>query len=121
SRTRNPEGEAGNSSRLDERRGNVLGWSDVDAAAQLAVVYPVKEINAKADREPDKETYPCLNRQTQHQHEAKEHTQNRKPWGQRHTKWTRAVGLCAPQNNHAEANEHECKKCSDIREISKRS
>src|SRR6266487_6286514 len=107
--------------RLDERRRNVFGWADVDAAAQFAVSYAVEEINAKADREPYKEAYPCFDWQTQHQHEAKNYAENREQRDQGHTEWARTVGVFAPQNNHTEANEDKGEKRSDVREISKRS
>src|SRR6266542_7045000 len=82
--------------RLDERRRNVLRRPLVDPAAQFAVAYAVKEINAKADREPNKEANPCFDWQTQHQHKAKKYAQKREQRHQGHTEWAQAAGIFAP-------------------------
>ena len=58
-------------SRFDERRGLVFGDAGILTAAQLAVPDAVKEIDQQSNREPDKETSPCFQRQAEHQGNAK--------------------------------------------------
>jgi len=51
---------------LDQRRGNVFGYSRVQSAAQLAVTHTVEKINCQSDCEPHNEPDPGHHRQTQH-------------------------------------------------------
>src|SRR4029453_8454155 len=92
---------------LYDRRGGVFSGPDVDSAPQFAVAHAVKEIDREPDREPNKETPPGFQRQTQHQHDAKEYAEEGEQWHERDPKWARTIGVFAPQNNHSKTNEHE--------------
>lgn len=56
--------------RFDDRRRDVLGNAGVVAAAQFAVANAVEEVNRQTNQEPDEETDPGFQRQTQHQDQA---------------------------------------------------
>src|SRR4030095_9884604 len=105
---------------LYDRRGGVFSGADVDSAPQFGVAPAVKEIDREPKRQPNKETAPSFQRQTQQQHEAKENAEKREQWHERDPKWARTIGVFAPQNNHAKTNEHEGKQRSDVREIGQR-
>src|SRR5207237_6295275 len=89
--------------RLDKRRRDVFRWPDIKAAAKFAVTYTVKEINQQADSKPNKETDPRLQRQAQHQNEAKDDTENWKHRTHRNTERARSISVGAPQDDDAEA------------------
>ena len=64
--------------RLNQGRRLIFGRSGVQTATEFAVTHAVEEINHEADCEPDEETDPCFQWQTEHQHEAKDHSKNGK-------------------------------------------
>src|SRR5260370_21961905 len=98
----------------------VFRYSRVDASAQFAVTYAVKEINQQTNSKPNKEADPRLHRHAEHQDEAKQDTENWRHSTHRNTKRAWPIGVRAPQDDDAEANKNEGDECADISEVSQR-
>ena len=105
---------------FDQGRRLVFRYSGVDARAQFAVTHAVKEINQHTNSEPNKEADPRLQRQAQHQHEAKHDPQNWKNRTHRNAERAWPIRVGAPQDDDAEANENEGEERSDICKVSQR-
>src|SRR5438477_1547770 len=105
---------------FDQRWRLVFRYSRIDATTQFTVTCAVKEINQKSNSEPNKETDPCLQREAQHQDEAKDDAEKWKHRTHRNTEWARPIRVGAPEDDDAEANKDESEERSNIREVSQR-
>src|SRR5205085_5802829 len=81
---------------FDQGRRLIFRYSGVDASAQFAVTYAIKEINEQPNSEPNEEADPGLQRQAEHQDEAKEDTENWKHRTHRNTERAWPIGVSAP-------------------------
>ena len=66
--------------RLDQRRGNIFGWPDIDTTANFAVPHAVQEIDQQPDSQPDDKPNPGFKWKPQHQSEATRYREGRREW-----------------------------------------
>ena len=81
--------------RLDQRRWNIFGRSDVETTAKFAVAHAVKEIDEKTNSQPDHEASPRFQRETQHQNKTKKNAEKREQWDQWHAERTATICVFA--------------------------
>jgi len=105
---------------FDQRWRLVFRYSRIDATTQFTVTCAVKEINQESNSEPNEETDPCLQREAQHQDEAKDDAEKWKHRTHRNSEWARPIRVGATQDDDAEANKDESEESSDICEVSQR-
>ena len=79
----------------------------------------VEKIDGKSYAEPDEEADPSLQRQTEHEREAHDHSKNGEERYQRHPKGSRPSRILSPKDNYSQTNEDERKQSSDICEVGK--
>ena len=77
------------------------------------------EVNSEADKQPDEESYPGLQRQSHHQYQAKGDRNHRQPRRTGHTESALTVGLRLAQHDHAERHDDKGEQRPDIRQVSK--
>ena len=85
---------------LDEWRRLVFRWAGVHAAAESAVAHAIQKVDGQSDDQPNDESSPRLQGQTEHEDEAEQNPEKRKNWNQRDTKRAGPSGIFTAQNDH---------------------
>lgn len=86
-------------------------------SAQLAVADAVEEVDQQADRKPDEESHPGLDRKAQHQNETEQRADDREERNQWDSERAEAVRRLATQRNYAEADQDEREERADVGEV----
>src|SRR5262249_26518972 len=85
--------------------------------AEPAMADTVEEVEDETDGEPDDESLPSHARELEHQVDTADGRAERHTRHERRTKGTRAVGVRAPQDEHAEGDQDEGEQRSDVGEL----
>lgn len=87
--------------------------------AKLTSSAAVEEVDAKPNRQPDKEAQPCHDRQPGHQQHAEENAEHRKYRPTRTAEAAMPMRIFVAQNQYAGGYQHKGKKRTDVGEIGK--
>jgi len=102
---------------FDPGRWLIFGWTSIDAVAQFAVAHAIEKIDEQAESEPYEKPAPGNHRQTAHQDNAKNDTDNWKPRYPRDAEWTVPLRRGPSQHDDADAHQYESEQGSDVGQI----